>query len=573
MANNAAPELNNAALAEMFRNRSANVPFKEWFMGQLDNPDLPPPHDLLTLDFDIINNDYDADFIKKIRKDARISSKAKKSEREKDAFKAIFLAICKLTNLESLTLLGLKTEIPSEIGNLRELMNLSISRSGITSLPDTIGNLNDLVELNLGANRITRLPDSIGNLRDLRVLDLNNNNITELPDSFGNLSRLESLYLAGNQLTTLPESFGNLVNLKRLYLESNQISALPTDEDGEPVLYSFHNLESFNMNGNPINDTNPEISHNIEEMIETMQELRIVAQLNALHQENAAAPVPAGPGLAFQVHNAFSKINKAALFEFLGDDTPLPIFNTNEAFIEYINTELRELINTLPEENERKAEILPKYQTIYDNILSKVEYTAEYKKIILNALKYVKKQPLLFKQNYIYYFVYDTYHAYNGQGSTLSCAKGAIERFIFALKSAAEIVRIENAAAFNTNDYEELITLVSPKTLKQSINEYAQECIQSDRVTSKPTKDEKKAELKICIREKVVASFGENAITNAINTSINETIEGLNSMLNNNVEGGRRKKQAKTRGKVKTGKAKTKRRGYRFRKTQKKYRK
>jgi Leucine-rich repeat (LRR) protein len=643
--NVAADAAANAALEEMFANRSANLPFKEWFMQQLDNPEREPPQDLTDLSFNMID-DNDKTFLREVRRDDRISSKTRKSERQKDALKAIFLAICRVPNLTSLSLINFKTVITSEIGNLINLTDLTISRSNITEIPDDIGNLvnlrgltlsenaltrvpstienltnltllnlsknalteipddignlTNLLGLNLSQNALTRLPDTITNIRSLTSINLSRNSITALPDSFGELINLEKISIANNALTTLPASFGNLTGLRLLRINDNEIDSLPPS-GGLTILDNLNQLEEFSMGNNPINETNPEISERILGNIEVRREEEVAAAWARAAATTRDAPeaAPAGPGLAFQVHRAFDKINKVALFAFLGDGTPIPTFDTNEEFIEYIDSTLRELIDTLPDTNDRKEPTNTKYAEIYDKIISKVEYTTAYKEIITNALEYIKRQPLLFKQNYIYYFVYDNFHAYNGAGSTLSCAKGTIERFIFALKTAAELMQTENQNAYNANNYEELISLVSPKTLQELINEYAQQCIQEERVTSKATKDERKAELKLCIRERVIASSGENAITPAINTSIDDIVEGLNSLLGNNnnnaepaaaaappannAQGGRRK-QTKARGKAKTskaktskaktrGKAKTKRRSYRFRKTQKKHRK
>ena len=647
-----------------------NEAFKEWFIQQIDNADLPPP-DISALDFDMINKLDDVHFLKRVRNNPGISERVTRAEKEQDALAAIYLAICRITTLEGLILLNFKTAVPTEIGNLINLTALTIKKSDIERLPDEIGNLINLTSLNVFDNRLTEIPETIGNLSNLtqlvlnknrlsnlpnnivnltgllglfanlnqltvlppnfsilialKELSLSHNRIVELPEDFGNLVNLEYLSIANNQLTTLPPSFSNLKKLSDLSLNDNNIEVLPLAvSEFAPrratIIYDLSNLTDvgrFNISNNPISapiDNNndddpyanyPPIVRNMYEAIqfradaaEAAAERRMaerqalidaedwdgLAALDAPPEEVVGAPAPFVPGIAYQVHGAFDKINKPVLFAYLNSEgVPEPLLKNDgspiddEDFAQYIYDTITTILNTMSTNNAnnatKKTTILEEFNSIYANRLSVVSYDTETREMIRSALEYVKRQDDIFKREYAYYYTYDNFHAYEGAAS-LSCTKGMIERFVTTLTQAAAIVKESNPEVFEANNYEELIEIVSAPTIQEAITKYSQKCFQDERLNLKPTKAEKMAELKLCIKEKIAAKFGANSVTNEIDESINTVAQSLESMINNNnntTEGGARRKKAKTRGKAKSGK--TKRRGYRFRKTQKKHRK
>lgn len=91
---------------------------------------------------------------------------------------------------------------------------LDLSGIGLSVLPASVENLKDLRNLDICGNKlITNLPEEIGKLRNLRVLNLSGTRITKLPESIGNLVLLEELYLSSN-IGDLPNSITNLKNLR-----------------------------------------------------------------------------------------------------------------------------------------------------------------------------------------------------------------------------------------------------------------------------------------------------------------------------------------------------------------------
>ena len=77
-------------------------------------------------------------------------------------------------------------EIPSEIGNLTNLLYLQLGHNNlIGEIPSEIGNLTNLENLFLGENELVgEIPVEIGNLTNLTILELNNNQLTgDIPES------------------------------------------------------------------------------------------------------------------------------------------------------------------------------------------------------------------------------------------------------------------------------------------------------------------------------------------------------------------------------------------------------
>ena len=72
---------------------------------------------------------------------------------------------------------------------------------------------------------ISEIPNEIGSLKNLRTLALFGNNISKLPASIGDLTQLEELYIDVNPIGYLPETIGALKKLKKLGIAKTQITA------------------------------------------------------------------------------------------------------------------------------------------------------------------------------------------------------------------------------------------------------------------------------------------------------------------------------------------------------------
>ena len=107
--------------------------------------------------------------------------------------------IVKLTQLTNLNIRFDNIELPKEIGNLKNLVQLRMEYCNIETLPKEIANLKKLNLLGLYNNKLTELPKEIGELKELKLLGLSNNNLSRLPKEIANLENLIFLNLGENK--------------------------------------------------------------------------------------------------------------------------------------------------------------------------------------------------------------------------------------------------------------------------------------------------------------------------------------------------------------------------------------
>jgi len=192
--------------------------------------------------------------------------------------------ICNLTNLIEINLDGTHLKsLPSEIGNLTNLELLDIAYNPIAELPPTIAKLHNLKSLILDGiyfpifpleigkltaleklsyrsygeeNKVlTFFPPEIFNLINLQYLDLYEHKFKSLPNEIGNLKNLKILILDSNQLGALPAEIGNLINLEKLGLFMNRLSALP------PEIGNLEKLQYLDLEVNYLSTLPPEITN------------------------------------------------------------------------------------------------------------------------------------------------------------------------------------------------------------------------------------------------------------------------------------------------------------------------
>ena len=150
---------------------------------------------------------------------------------------------------------GLTGEIPSEIGQLTNLVTLKLQYNELTgSIPPEIGNLTSLVKLDLRYNNLSgSIPTEIWSLISLKELGIQKNQFSgTIPSAIGNLTELTHLYLYGNQFTgSIPAEIGNLINLGKLHLNNNQFTGL-IPETICNIDMSFYSPYIFDISGNQL---------------------------------------------------------------------------------------------------------------------------------------------------------------------------------------------------------------------------------------------------------------------------------------------------------------------------------
>ncbi|KAF9688512.1 hypothetical protein SADUNF_Sadunf02G0204700 [Salix dunnii] len=119
--------------------------------------------------------------------------------------------------------------ISPEIGNLKELSNLDLSRNQLSGpLPPTLWDLKNLQILNLFFNNINgKIPPQIGNLKMLQTLDLNTNQLHgDLPHTISNITSLIAINLYANNFSgSIPSDLGKYMpSLKFVSFSNNSFS-------------------------------------------------------------------------------------------------------------------------------------------------------------------------------------------------------------------------------------------------------------------------------------------------------------------------------------------------------------
>lgn len=141
--------------------------------------------------------------------------------------------------------------VPSAIGKLSALKQLSLEAPHIETLPCEVGNLMHLVDLNLvGCISLRTLPEELGNCSSsLERISLPDSSLLqELPSSIGKLKKLRVLSIDISSLNQVPGSFASLGKLTDLILSASN----PTSSNLENFLKSMSvvlppSLESLAM--------------------------------------------------------------------------------------------------------------------------------------------------------------------------------------------------------------------------------------------------------------------------------------------------------------------------------------
>ncbi|AXT50163.1 hypothetical protein D1818_04700 [Aquimarina sp. BL5] len=167
-----------------------------------------------------------------------------------------------LTNLEKLFVENTSLDnIPSDIGQLSSLVELSFINGNFFEIPEGFFALNNVESIILRDNEnLTTLPEGFNSLEkltsltitgsqgiqtfnrsifgasSLKKLDLSNNNIGFLttvdgiiPDEIGMLTQLTDLNLENNHINTISTRIGELINLKTINLSNNMITDVPKE--------------------------------------------------------------------------------------------------------------------------------------------------------------------------------------------------------------------------------------------------------------------------------------------------------------------------------------------------------
>ena len=267
-------------------------------------------------------------------------------------------------------------------------------------------------------------------------------------------------------------------------------------------------------------------------------------------------------GVAFEIHNAFYTFQrkKSKYLEIINQ----PNVNISIPIIDYINIEFTKNINKLfPDEKENKLEQL---RTLINKLAG---VRIEDPQLLLKSIQFIFSQDDdNLKREYITSFLYDSCNAYSGAaGDNTSCIKGIMERIVFSVGTAIQIVCIENC----TNEtYKKLDKLFNPKfDLEATASQWwEEEAIKSEIVNVTP--EERKSKF---ISYLIAKAREEGSYNNEVDEKIKSYAETINYAFETLQLGGKKTKQKKKSHKRRVKKKTHKKRVEKKKSQKKKYKK
>ncbi|WP_316672631.1 XopAC/AvrAC family type III secretion system effector [Ralstonia chuxiongensis] len=142
------------------------------------------------------------------------------------------------------------SQLPPGLHRLAHLRNLDVSgNDNLTRLPEDLSLCRNLERITADDCSISALPSQIGALKNLTEISLAFNELRSLPDSIGQCSSLASISVPGCKINRLPASLANLAQLNKLDVASNpELRELPHQIDLEQVAVYSTNTRLALMN-------------------------------------------------------------------------------------------------------------------------------------------------------------------------------------------------------------------------------------------------------------------------------------------------------------------------------------
>lgn len=155
--------------------------------------------------------------------------------------KSDWSALCQLTNLKKLSVVGCQLESISGLEALSELEVLDLSDNEISDV-SALSEMDGLMELYLADNELDTV-EQLAPLTSLVYLDVSGNQISDLSTLSG-MTRLSTLYLQENQISDL-SPLSAMTDLATLDVANNHLDSLKE-------LYSLQKLRMLYVDGNSL---------------------------------------------------------------------------------------------------------------------------------------------------------------------------------------------------------------------------------------------------------------------------------------------------------------------------------
>ncbi len=254
-------------------------------------------------------------------------------------------------------------------------------------------------------------------------------------------------------------------------------------------------------------------------------------------------------GIAYQVHSAFNHIDFSKLFQLLNNGT-IDIYSDEKPFQQYVIDELETILNNYTNADD-KNELQQKFTGLLPKIRS-INYDTNFQmspnpsgvNAFFTILNFVKKQDKQYQDNYMMFFINDSYNAYDTGSDTSSCVKGIKERIVFAL----------GQAGYNINNpiYSQISEILYPLKDNQ-LYSFIEKCIKKNKDTLLSLEDKtmtnKKPIILECVKNELRESF-PNANIEELEGKIASFIENVQDMLEDEslqlqTTGGKRRRKTK----------------------------
>lgn len=135
----------------------------------------------------------------------------------------------KITDVPNLMLLFANneiTEVPAEIGRMKNVFLVHFKNNQISTVPNEIGEMTALQRVYFTKNKIKEIPAAVFKL-DLQKLEFADNFLKSLPDALCKKTKIVHLNMSGNALTALPNCIGELQKLRVADFSDNDLLSIP----------------------------------------------------------------------------------------------------------------------------------------------------------------------------------------------------------------------------------------------------------------------------------------------------------------------------------------------------------
>ncbi|XVF23591.1 hypothetical protein REPUB_Repub13aG0052300 [Reevesia pubescens] len=180
------------------------------------------------------------------------------------------LRVLSLANYENIN------ELPEEIGNLKHLRNLDLSRTSIARLPNSVSTLYNLQTLTLyGCKELVELPKDMGKLINMHYLDIRKTKLARMPKGMDKLRELRELtdFVLSKENGSSIKELGKLKHLRgRLAISGLQYDVSARDaKDANLKDKKLKNLELIwreddRMNVDSTRDSDREVLEQLEQL-------------------------------------------------------------------------------------------------------------------------------------------------------------------------------------------------------------------------------------------------------------------------------------------------------------------